>query len=107
MGAVKARARLARITAVGLLLACGAGALDVASAAPSAAEVEAVFLFNFSEFVDWPPQVFSDPRTPIVIGVLGSDPFGSALDDVVRGETVNGRALVVRRFEHMQDLPNC
>jgi len=107
MGALKARARRARITAIGLLLACGAGALDIAHAAPTAAEVEAVFLFNFSEFVDWPPQVFSDPRAPIVIGVLGSDPFGPALDDVVRGETVNGRALVVRRFEHVEELADC
>jgi len=107
MGVLKARARRARITAVVLLFLCGAGTLEVAYAAPTAAEVEAVFLFNFSEFVDWPPQAFSDPGAPIVIGVLGSDPFGAALDDVVRGEKVNGRALVVRRFDHMEDLAGC
>jgi hypothetical protein len=77
------------------------------AAAPTTAEVEAVFLFNFSQFVDWPPQAFPDPDSPIVIGVLGSDPFGAALDDVVRGEMVKGRPLVVRRFQHVEQLTDC
>ena len=107
MGVLRARARLAFVSAIVLCLAGGAGTLDVAYAAPTPAEVEAVFLFNFSEFVDWPPQAFPDPNAPIVIGILGNDPFGAALDAVVRGEKVNGRGLVVRRFEHVEDLADC
>jgi len=107
MGVLRARARLAFVSAIVLCLAGGAGTLDVAYAAPTPSEVEAVFLFNFSEFVDWPPQAFADPNAPIVIGVLGSDPFGAALDDVVRGEKINGRGLVVRRFEHVEGLADC
>jgi uncharacterized protein DUF4154 len=108
MGVVKTRRRCAGFIAV-LCVSCGAATLEVAPAAATAtpADVEAVFLFNFSEFVDWPPQAFSSPGAPIVIGVLGGDPFGAALDDVVRGEKVNGRGLVVRRFEHMEDLSDC
>lgn len=109
MGVLKPRVRCACIVAIVLLFAGRAGTSEVANAAPTPtpAEVEAVFLFNFSEFVDWPPQAFSNPGAPIVIGVLGSDPFGAALDDVVRGEKVNGRGLVVRRFEHTEDLADC
>jgi hypothetical protein len=76
-------------------------------AAPTTAEVEAVFLFHFSQFVDWPVQAFPDSSSPIVIGVLGSDPFGAALDDVVRGEMVKGRPLVVRRFQRIEQLTDC
>jgi hypothetical protein len=66
-----------------------------------------VFLFNFSQFVDWPPQVFPDERSPIVLCVLGDDPFGAALDDVVHGEVVNGRALAVRRIRSVEEATDC
>ncbi len=49
----------------------------------------------------------ADSQTPFVIGILGQDPFGSALDDAVRGETVNGRPLVVKRFASAADLRPC
>jgi len=94
-------------TAALLLLACVTAASGPASAAPTPAEVEAVFLFNFSQFVDWPPRTFADQNAPIVIGVLGSDPFGVSLDEVVRGEVVKGHPLVVRRFRRLEDLTDC
>lgn len=70
-------------------------------------EVKAVFLFNFAQFVDWPEDAFSGPEAPIVIGVLGIDPFGQLLDDVIKGETVKGRSLVVARFRRVEDLKAC
>jgi hypothetical protein len=79
----------------------------VAAQSPSEYQVKAVFLFNFTQFVDWPAQSFADPRAPFVIGVLGRDPFGSALDEAVRGETVNGRALVVQRYASAAELKPC
>jgi hypothetical protein len=92
------------------LLTC-AGALALLPspvlAAPTTEQVEAVFLFNFSQFVEWPPQAFAQAGSPIVICVLGSDPFGATLDEVVRGETVQGRALTVRRFQRVEDLTEC
>lgn len=84
-------------------------ALPAAAAAPptAAAEVKAVFLYNFAKFVEWPPESFPAPRSPIVIGVLGSDPFGAVLDQTVAGETVNGRPLEIRRFARFADLQPC
>lgn len=58
-------------------------------------QVKAVFLFNFAQFVSWPQ---TSPDAPIVIGILGDDPFGSYLDETVRGEKVNGRSLSIQRF---------
>ena len=49
-------------------------------------QVKAVFLFNFAQFVDWPSKAFPEPQTPLVIGVVGEDPFGPYLDETVRGE---------------------
>jgi hypothetical protein len=61
-------------------------------------QLKAVFLFNFAQFVEWPASAFPSPETPLVIGVLGEDPFGPYLDETVRGEKVNDRPL--RRGDH-------
>jgi hypothetical protein len=56
-------------------------------------QVKAAYLFNFVKFVDWPARAQAGP---ITICVIGRNPFGSALDDTVRGEAVNGRSIVAR-----------
>jgi hypothetical protein len=70
-------------------------------------QVKAVFLFNFAQFVEWPSPAFPDAQTPLVIGVLGDDPFGTYLDEIVRGETVNNRPLAVRRFRSVDEIDTC
>ena len=60
-------------------------------------QVKAAFLYSFAKFVEWSPQAFSSPAAEITICVLGKDPFGSFLDDVVRGKTVGDRPLEVYR----------
>ncbi len=68
--------------------------------------MKAVFLFNFTRFVDW-PEIPARAGSPLVIGVLGQDPFGTALDAVVKGEGVAGRRLVVKRIERVEDAVEC
>ena len=74
---------------------------------PQEYQVKAVFLFNFTQFIGWPPATPAEAQTPIVIGILGDDPFGSYLDDTVRGEKVGDRPLVVRRYRHLDDVDDC
>lgn len=62
--------------------------------------VKAAFLLNFTKFVEWPPAELPDSNL-FGICILGDDPFGSALDRMIEGETVNGRKLAVLRT-----LPN-
>ena len=69
--------------------------------------LKAVFLFNFAQFTDWPTNAFDKPDSPLVIGVLGDDPFGALLDDAVRGEIVNGRKFIVERYQSVQDIKTC
>ena len=70
-------------------------------------QIKAVFLYNFALFVDWPPAAFSGPQAPLVIGILGDDPFGPYLDAAVTGERVNGRALEIRRYKRVSDIKEC
>jgi hypothetical protein len=70
-------------------------------------QVKALFLFNFTQFVDWPAAAFTDSDTPLVIGILGQDPFGAYLDDLIAGEKVNGHPLIVRRFASAHESKAC
>ncbi len=70
-------------------------------------QIKAVFLFNFVQFVRWPDAAFPESATPISIGILGDGPFASYLEQGVRGETVRGRPLVVRRSQELEELKTC
>ena len=62
-------------------------------------EVEAAFLYHFTKYIEWPPQVFASAQSSIVLGFLGSDPFRGAVEEVIEGRLVDGRSLLWRRFD--------
>jgi hypothetical protein len=70
-------------------------------------QIKAVFLFNFAQFVQWPPAAFAGANSPIVIGVLGENPFGSYLDETVRAETVDNRPIEVQRYRRVDEIQTC
>lgn len=70
---------------------------------PSEYQVKAAFLYNFAKFVKWPENAFSDTNSPIVIGILGEDPFGPSLDLAVQGKTINGHPLIVRTVGNINE----
>jgi hypothetical protein len=61
-------------------------------------KVKAVFIYNFTQFVDWPAESFAEETSPIVIGILGKDTFSEYLSEIVAGETVNNRPIVIKKF---------
>ena len=74
--------------------------------APDSSEylIKAGFIYNFAKFVEWPSAAFAQPDSPIVIGVLGTDPFGSVLDRLVQDKKIGPRGFVVRRYKWGKDL---
>jgi hypothetical protein len=58
--------------------------------------VKAAYLNNFAKMVKWPASAFANPQAPLVIGVVGRDPFGG-LDGVLRGQMAGNRNIEVRR----------
>ena len=74
---------------------------------PREYDVKAVFLYNFASFVTWPDSAFPDADAPFVIGVLGHDPFGQVLDEVVAAEKAKNRPLTVRRVSRVDDAAGC
>lgn len=74
---------------------------------PAEYQVKAVFLFNFTQFVQWPSKSFSEDQAPLIIGVLGEDPFGAYLDKLVVGEKIEGHPIELRRFHRTDDFTSC
>jgi len=70
-------------------------------------QVKAAYLYHFAQFVEWPPEAFPTASTPLVIGVLGEDPFGNTLDELVKDEVLNKRKLVVQRYRRVEDISLC
>jgi hypothetical protein len=72
--------------------------------------IKAGFIYNFAKFVEWPTAAFSQPDSPIVIGVLGTDPFGNVLDRIVEDKKIGPRGFVVKRLKwgkDLKDLKDC
>ena len=96
-------------TAGSFLFVLVAGALFCAIAGaqsdqPSEYAVKAAFLFNFTKFVEWPERTFSGPQAPIVIGIIGDDPFGDSLMRIVAGQKAQGRAILIAKYRRGDDL---
>ncbi len=93
----------------GLVLAfalCGLGA-ETPRPASREYDVKAAFIYNFATFVDWPSAAFPRSDSPFVIGVIGADPFGTALEEMVLGEQVKGRPIVVRHIDRGDRAAAC
>ena len=69
--------------------------------------VEAAFLRNFAHYVTWPPKAFSESQSEWHIGILGRDPFGGVLEEILTVKAEQGRDFVVFRAENLEDLPQC
>jgi hypothetical protein len=80
---------------------------QAAAAGSKEYQIKAAFLFNFAQFVEWPSSAFASPNSPFRIGILGEDPFGGVLRDMVRGESVRSRRLTVQQSNNVEDLRGC
>ncbi|MEO6567560.1 MAG: YfiR family protein [Opitutaceae bacterium] len=102
-----ARAR-ARFAAFVVLAGCALGELPTRAVGQASREydVKAALLFNFTRFVEWPQEAGVHPDTPFVIGILGQDPFGPVLDEIVRNERCFGRPIKVERYRNVEAARN-
>ena len=67
-------------------------------------QVKAALIYNFAKFIDWPADAAAGDT--LVIGVLGQDPFGPALEALQR-KTVKDKPIRVKRFAALDALERC
>ncbi len=71
-------------------------------------QVKAQYLSNFGRFVKkWANRPAPSPEEAFDLCVLGTDPFGPALDAAVKGENINGAPVTAKRITRVQDALAC
>lgn len=81
--------------------------LSAAPPSPNEYSLKAVFLYNFCRFVDWPPAAFNSPNEPLIIGIIGQDPFGALLAEAIAGENYHGRPIQIAHFRSPREIRQC
>jgi len=93
-----------------LLATIGAASVIASSAASAQASedsVKAAFLPRFVRYVTWPPTARPGPGEPFNLCVIGSDPYGGALDRAAKGQSIDGHPIVVRRMSSPAAAARC
>jgi hypothetical protein len=70
-------------------------------------QLKAAFLFNFAKFIDWPTSSFASPRSDFSICILGVDPFGRAMEDLLQDKTIADRHVSVERLHQVAEARRC
>jgi hypothetical protein len=82
-----------------MLAAVAVGHFAGAWAAPPGSieyEIKATYLYKFAPFVNWPPSIAASPA--FALCVVGDDPVSAAIDQAVRGQSVDGKPLIVKHL---------
>src|SRR5688572_28786472 len=70
-------------------------------------ELKALFFVTLARYTHWPSNTFSSLEQPLIIAVLGQDPFGKKLESLVTRERVQGRPVRVARFSTLEEITEC
>lgn len=70
-------------------------------------QVKAAFIYNFAKFVEWPRNAFPNTNSPIVLGILGKNVFGSDLEKTIRDRKVNNHPFVFKTLTSAAEATNC
>ena len=60
-----------------------------------------------TKFVEWPPSAFTTADSPVVIGILGNNPFGDNLEAIIHDKKINDRIIVVKAMSSLAEVTNC
>lgn len=83
-------------------------------AAPAQAEnlqlseqkIKAGLLYNFLKYTRWPASALGDEAAPLVVCLLGEDPFEGGLEPM-RTRSVNQRNIVIRELKSGAEITGC
>ena len=66
------------------------------------AALKAVFIYNFTKYVDW-----DNIGNEFVIGVIGSSPIENALTEIAKTNTIKNKKIIIRHYARPQDIRTC
>jgi hypothetical protein len=69
--------------------------------------VKLAFLYNFAQFIQWPPEAFHDPAAPLMLCVAGSNPFQGEIEQDLHGHKIGGHPIEIRRLRPNDNPKAC
>jgi hypothetical protein len=73
---------------------------------PNEYRLKAAFVYQFPQFVEWPAAAWRGV-TAVQLCIARPNPFGRELDELVRGESLNGRPFAIREVGAPESLQGC
>ena len=70
-------------------------------------QIKAVFLYNFTHFIDWPNEAFEYQYSPFIIGIIGNDPFGPFIEATIEGERIGSHVIRSQRYKSISEIKDC
>ena len=90
-----------------LLLLLDAPYAHAQSATASEYQVKAVFIYNFTHFINWPERAFDSQYDSFVIGIIGNDPIARYVETAIANERVGSHMLRFERYNSIKDIDKC
>jgi len=99
--------RLHSLIALILLTACSAAEGPAQHDSGLEYKFKAAYLYNFLQFIEWPETAFATKSSPVVIGIFSQDPLARELGQLVEGESINGRKIIVQNYRTTRNIKEC
>lgn len=93
--------------AIACVMALAAPAVRAQQGQATEAQIKSAYLYSFGKFVEWPSSASAPAANTFPICVLGRDPFGRTLDDVLQNASVGGQPVVARRISAADQVTGC
>lgn len=98
--------RRRRLVLTAFLLVCTAASPALA-APPTEHTLKAAYLYNFTRYISWPNDAWSQSNQDFAIGVIGPNPFGTTLDKIAEKRLAQGRRIEIRHYDTLADYRPC
>jgi len=69
--------------------------------------VKFAFLYQFAQFIQWPPGAFENATAPLVVCVVGRDPFEPDLEQNLLNHTIDKHPIAIMSVKRGASLRVC
>lgn len=69
-------------------------------------QLRTAFIYNFSQFIEWPAEAFTSPTAPFNICIVGNHRFGQNLQSLEK-RNVRGHPVAVLSLQQVHEARSC
>jgi YfiR/HmsC-like len=86
---------------------CSPAMSQVDSQANREYHLKVAFLLQFGRYTQWPATIWQSPEEPFIIGIVGPNPFPSAVTKAADDRTIQNRPVDIKYFDKLSEFSEC